>query len=241
MESWEYHRAQDLHLRSGESVKSIRREVGLPGVLLALMKRPVLQLYLKGFHGLRINGKQNLPDRYPFVLVSNHSSHLDAVILSSLVPVPLSFRLFPIAAGDTFFESFVTSALASWFMNALPLWRRKVVTHSIESLRERVVSEPCGYIVFPEGTRTRTGFLNSFKPGVGKLVAGQDVPIIPCFIDGAFEALPSHRRFPYPKKISIEIGEAFRPEQVPNSKQGWLYIASELQKRIESLSTKQAV
>ena len=236
MESWEYDTARDLGLAPKETLKSVTREIGLPGVLTGLIKRPLLYVYLKIFHRIEILGKENLPSRYPFVLVANHSSHLDTPVLSFLVPLPLSFRLFPIAAGDTFFESYRSSLFAALFVNALPLWRKKAGAHSLEQFRNRLVDEPCAYILFPEGTRSRTGKLGKFKPGVGMIVAGQDVPVVPCHIDGAYEAFSSTAKTLKPVKISVRIGKPIEMGPIKNNKKGWLEIAESLQAGVEKLA-----
>ena len=48
---------------------------------------------------------------------------------------------------------------------------------AIDDLRTRLLEEPIVYMLFPEGTRTRTGAIGRFKPGVGMLVAGTDIPV----------------------------------------------------------------
>ena len=71
------------------------------------------------------------------------------------LPLRLRNCVFPLAAGDTFFETPAIAAFAAGMMNAPPLWRKNCGHHAIETLRQRPVAEPCGYILFPEGTRSR--------------------------------------------------------------------------------------
>src|SRR6202012_4552083 len=115
---------------------------------------------------------ENLPTEMPFVLVANHSSHLDALVMGSMLPTKFRNAVFPIAAGVFFFETPVMTAFSAWMMNALPMWRKNAGRHAMQQLRERLVGEPCGYILFPEGTRTRTGEIGAFHAGIGILVAG---------------------------------------------------------------------
>jgi 1-acyl-sn-glycerol-3-phosphate acyltransferase len=183
---------------------------------------------------LVIAGRERIPREAPFVLVANHTSHLDALVLGAAVPARHRARVFPIAAGDTFFETPVTAALAATLLNALPMWRRKCGPHAMEELRARLVGEPCGYILFPEGTRSRDGSLQRFKPGVGMLVAGTDVPVLPCRIDGAFEAWPADRSRPRGGRVTVRIGEAQRFAELTNDRAGWEAVASRLQTAVES-------
>ena len=106
-------------------------------------------------------------------------------------------------------------------MNALPIWRKNCGAHSLEDLRERLAGGECVYILFPEGTRTRTGAMGKFKPGLGRLVAGTHVPIVPCYLRGPFEALPPSRKIPRWKKISVAIGEPLSFATTTNDRAGW--------------------
>jgi 1-acyl-sn-glycerol-3-phosphate acyltransferase len=91
-------------------------------------------------------------------------------------------QLFPLAAGDLFFEVPAIAAFSALALNALPVWRRNCGKHGLEDLRNRLLEEPCAYILFPEGKRTRTGEMGKFRAGVGMLTAGTSVPVIPCFL-----------------------------------------------------------
>ena len=68
------------------------------------------------------------------------------------------------------------------------------------------MDEPCGLILFPEGTRSRDGSLQPFKAGLGMLTAGTAVPVIPCYLDGAYQAFPPTARWPRPRKIRLKVG-----------------------------------
>ena len=124
-------------------------------------------------------------------MIANHASHLDAVLLASVLPCRLCDRVFPVAAGDVFFNTPGMSLFAANLLNALPMWRKNCGSHALKDLRKRLVDEPCGLILFPEGARSRDGSLLPFKVGLGMLIAGTSVPVIPCYLDGAFRH--SHR------------------------------------------------
>lgn len=115
--------------------------------------------------------------------------------------------------------------------NALPIWRQRACAQGLADLRERMSREQCIYIVFPEGTRTRTGNINPFHAGLGMLVAGSGVPVIPCFISGSFRALPRSRRTPLPVKLRLTIGEPMVFADSPNDRDGWDGVA----RRVEAV------
>jgi 1-acyl-sn-glycerol-3-phosphate acyltransferase len=233
---WKYRSARDLDLKSSDALKSVRREVGLATRITTTLRWLLVRVYLKWVHRLEVGGLEHLPKELPFVMVANHASHLDALMLASILPPRINCSVFPIAAGDTFFETKPTAAFASLFMNALPIWRRNCGAHSLEILRERLTEEPCGYVIFPEGTRSRTGEMGRFKPGIGKLVAGSSVAVIPCRIEGAHEAFPPAKLLPRPRKLRLIVGEALCFEGLPNQRDSWNEVARQLQHAVEFLA-----
>jgi 1-acyl-sn-glycerol-3-phosphate acyltransferase len=239
METWKLEPAHDHGLSSGERHKSLRRESGLIDTGLHIAWWSWVRLYLASWHRLEILGRGHIPSKLPFVLVANHASHLDALVLAAPLPWRLRDQIFPIAAGDTFFETPATAAFAALLLNALPLWRKKCGPHAIEELRQRLVEEPCAYILFPEGTRSRNGDMSAFKPGLGMLVAETSVPVVPCHLQGTFQALPPHQRWPRFRKITLRIGEPSAFPTVRNDREGWKEIARMTEARVRLLAGEQ--
>ncbi|MBI4028050.1 MAG: 1-acyl-sn-glycerol-3-phosphate acyltransferase [Verrucomicrobia bacterium] len=235
MDEWKYQPARDLGLSQKERLRSVRRESGLVGVISHHLWFATMRCYLRLFHRLTVHGRENLVSQPPFILAANHASHLDALILATALPAGLRACVFPIAAGDTFFETPVLAMFATGAMNALPMWRKNCGRHALEQLRQRLLEEPCAYILFPEGTRSRSGEMACFKPGLGMIVAGTPVPVVPCHLAGVFEALPPHHKIPRWKLIELRIGKPLVFSVVPNNREGWERIASETERAIRSL------
>jgi 1-acyl-sn-glycerol-3-phosphate acyltransferase len=152
--------------------------------------------------------------------------------------LPLRFvgSVFPIAAGDTFFTKRSSSIFATACMNALPIWRKNCGSHSLQDLRERLLSGTSVYILFPEGTRTRTGQMANFKPGLGRLVAQTNVPIVPCYLRGTFDALPHSGSIPRWKKITVSIAKPLLFTSVTNDRAGWEAIARSTEAAVRALA-----
>ena len=239
-DQWRYDSARDLGLSDADRARSVRREVGLLTTLTTTLRWVVVRCYLRLFHRLRVAGEEHLPEGLPIILVANHSSHLDALALASVLSAEQNRRVFPVAAGDHFFETRVVAMFTSLLMNALPIWRKNCGAHAMEELRTRLgdVPEPCGFILFPEGTRSRTGAMAKFKPGIGRLVAGTDVPVVPCFLEGAHAAFPPDRRWPRPGKVTLRIGEPLVFAEMPNDKEGWRRIAELLEGQVRRLGER---
>lgn len=187
-------------------------------------------------HRLEIHGRQNLQCPPPFVIVANHCSHLDALVLASPLPWQLRDRVFPIAAGDTFFETRRATFFATIAMNALPLWRKKVGAHALDDLRRRLIEDQCIYVLFPEGTRSRDGQLQKFRAGIGMLIAETNVPVIPCYLTGTFAALPPYRTLPHPAKITMHVHEPLYFTCIPNSRDGWESISASIESAIRGMA-----
>lgn len=234
-EDWRYDTARDIDLAGRERLRSLTREPGLPGVAANLLWRGLMRGYTALMHRLTVESRENLPAKPPFVVVANHSSHLDAVILGLAVPIKHLGRVFPVAAGDVFFEKPIPASFATACMNALPIWRRKCGGHSLDELRRRLVEDECIYILFPEGTRTRDGKMLRFKPGLGRLVCGTEVPVVPCYIDGARRAMPPHAKLPRPVKVRLKIGEPLVFADRESCKEEWKRALGEVEDAVRDL------
>jgi len=203
---WELRPARDHGLTPAERLRSIGREPGLGSRIMGAAWRALVRAYLRLFHRLQIEGRANLPPEPPFVMVANHASHLDALTLAAALPPSLARRAFALAAGDTFFTSNAKAAFAAYAINALPVWRTKTSARDLTELRQRLHEDRSVLILFPEGTRTRTGEMGKFKPGIGALVAGTPVPVVPCYLHGAYRAWPPGQKLPRPYPLRLAIG-----------------------------------
>jgi 1-acyl-sn-glycerol-3-phosphate acyltransferase len=214
---------------------SLRRECGLVDSMARWAWWSAIRGYFAAGHRLSIRGRTHLPAEPPFVLVANHASHLDALALAAALPWRLWDRVFPIAAGDTFFRTPMLAAFAAGLLNALPMWRHRCGSHALGELRSRLVDGKCVYVLFPEGTRTRDGRMGSFKPGVGRLVAGTDVPVVPCHLRGTFNALPPGATRPRLERIRVRMGEPLRFDAHGDDRAGWTTIARETETAVRKI------
>ena len=230
MDPWHLQPAHDTGLTPAERFRSVRRESGLIESLAHHLCFSLLRTYFAIAHRLTIVGRENLPAHGPFVLVANHCSHLDALALGAALPPRHRERAFPIAAGDVFFQTSVTSTFSAIMLNALPMWRKNCGPHALADLRRKLQEEKSIFIIFPEGGRSRDGSMKPFKHGLGMLVAGTNVPVVPCGLVGAFEALPPDRKVPRPGAIKLVIGDPLEFASTANDRTGWSQIAA----RVES-------
>lgn len=235
MDDWKLEPARDQHLEPMARYRSPHREGGLFESVMRLGWWTFLRTAFRAWNRLRIEGTEHIPRQPSFVLVANHASHLDAPLLTSTLPLRFRDQTFPIAARDVFFERLSLAAFSAVFVNAFPVARGTSGRHMLADVRERLLGEPSIVILFPEGTRTRTGEMNAFKSGIGMLVAGTNIPVVPCYVDGARSAMPPNSWFVWPRRLSIRIAPPLVFENIENHREGWDHCAAELEQAVRSL------
>jgi 1-acyl-sn-glycerol-3-phosphate acyltransferase len=242
MNDWRYHSAHDLGLQTHQRHCSPLRESDLTTSVLRLGWLMAVRTLLKCWNRLDIRGLENLPAQPPFVVVANHSSHLDTMVLASALSLRWRDRISPLAAGDYFFATPPRAGFSAMILNALPIWRNRRTgqRHELGDLRERLINERAIYIVFPEGSRSRDGQVHEFKPGFATLIAGTAIPVLPCHLSGSFSAMPPNTFAVRPRKITLQIGSPRTFEPVANGAQGWRQIASFVREEIVALSTRES-
>jgi 1-acyl-sn-glycerol-3-phosphate acyltransferase len=154
----------------------------------------------------RARGLENLPQGAA-LLVSNHQSFLDPLLVGLPLQRPVSFL-----ARDTLFKV----PVIGWILRStyvMPIRRESAGTESLRVSLKRLEE---GYLVgvFPEGTRTRDGRLGVMKPGFVALVRRADVPVIPVAISGAFEAMPRGSFFLRPRSVRVVFGRPITVDEL---------------------------
>jgi 1-acyl-sn-glycerol-3-phosphate acyltransferase len=159
--------------------------------------------------GLNVRHREKLPNRGPAIIVANHNSHLDTMVLMSLFPLNLLPKLHPVAAMDYF----LTSRLFSWFtlkvIGILPIKRtvRRGDDNPLAPCHEALADGQV-LIIFPEGSRGEPEQLQSFKGGIARLAESHPtVPVIPVFLHGLGKALPKGETILVPFFCDVFVGE----------------------------------
>ncbi len=234
---WNLRPARDFGLPLGRRLRSHGREPGLLSLLAHAAWTMLVRAYLAAFHRLSVRGRENLPAAPPFVLIANHASHLDALTLAAALPRRLSQSAFSLAAGEVFFSSLPAAGFAALAVNALPVWRKRTSAADLEFLRQRLVEDRLVFILFPEGTRSRTGEIAPFRPGIGALVAGSEVPVVPCFLQGTHAAWPPGRKLPRPGRIRLRIGAPLCFAATANDRAGAAAVAAACEAAVRAMGS----
>ncbi|MFH0940158.1 MAG: AMP-binding protein [Planctomycetota bacterium] len=162
----------------------------------------IMHTYLR----LHCYGLENVPARAPYILAANHCSHLDAAAIRDALG-RRAMELYAMGARDYFFNTRLKSWFFATFLNVLPFDRDENVTESL-ALCKTVLENNRAILLFPEGTRSISGELQAFKPGVGVLGIELDAPVIPVHLRGTYDALPKGRWLPRPTRLELRIGPA---------------------------------
>ena len=235
MKRWRYDSANDVERTPLERLRQFPREPDMLVYGLRSLGALIIRALLRVYHRFEIIGHENLRTNRSLVIVANHCSHLDTLCLLAALPLRKLHRAFPAAASDYFFQSVPRLWAAAVLVNALPFARQARVRQSLTLCQEVLANAGTILIIFPEGTRSTTGEVGEFKSGIGALVAGRDIAVAPCFINGSFEAWPKGKRFPRPRKIRLTVGTPRNYRDRGTDKIDICAIAAELRDAVSEL------
>jgi long-chain acyl-CoA synthetase len=176
--------------------------------LLGSAGRGLEALYTSYFD-LELVHTERLPRKRPYLLAANHSSHLDAPAVLSAVRLahgPEAARsIHVLGARDYFFDTTLKGWFFSTFLNVVPIEREETSLAGLRTVKSILTSGESA-LIFPEGTRSRSGEIQPFKPGLGLIAWELRTPIVPVYISGTHDALPVGRNLPRRQRLRIEFG-----------------------------------
>ncbi|KPJ55680.1 MAG: hypothetical protein AMS16_03855 [Planctomycetes bacterium DG_58] len=161
------------------------------------------QLLFSVLFGIRVYGQRNVPTIGGVILASTHQSYLDPV----LVGLGLSRQIHIMARENLFDRTLFRWLIES--LNAFPVERGSA---DFAAVREGIKRLRDGHllVLFPEGTRTRTGKIGKLHPGLGLVAYRSGVPVVPVTIEGALRCWPRGRRIFRPGRIRVMFGAPMR-------------------------------
>lgn len=160
-------------------------------------------VYFVPFYRFRAWGVRRVPLRGPTLLVSNHQSFFDPII----VGLPLSRRRFYALARKTLWDSRWVGWLITR-LNAIPVDQE--TPGDLKAMRAclDVLKRDQALVIYPEGARTMTGEVQPFQTGTMLLIKRARPMIVPVAIEGAFDAWPRTRKLPRPTgRIGVMYGD----------------------------------
>ncbi|WNG39257.1 AMP-binding protein [Archangium violaceum] len=198
-----------------ETTNSEEVEIPVPEPLVTVGRQLVRlgqQAIFGGLFDVKVTGKPFVPMNRNFLVIANHTSHLDM----GLVKVVLGEqgqRLTTLAARDYFFDTPLKRAYFENFTDLLPMDRHGSLRESLR-LAGNALRQGFNLLIFPEGTRSTTGELLEFKPTLGYLALTYQVDVLPIYLKGTYEALPKGRMLPKSRELEAHIGPALTYEML---------------------------
>jgi 1-acyl-sn-glycerol-3-phosphate acyltransferase len=179
-------------------------------MLLTFLRAPILGFYTRR----RTTGANKLARlRAPVILVANHVSHIDTPVILAALPRRLRRRTVVAAAADYFYRNRVVAALVSLIFNTVPMARSggglgKQAAAHVDGLLDR----GWNLLLYPEGTRSRSGGTGRLRRGAAVLAARHHVSIVPIRITGTRDAMPPGSF--WPSRIRCRIGSRRHPVSI---------------------------
>lgn len=160
-----------------------------------LLLRVVFGSIIGFYSRRRITGLEHLRSvSGPVIFVANHCSHVDTPVVLLSLPGRRRRRSAVAAAADYFYARRLLASAVSLAFGTVPVDRRGRdgdVTTNLKPL----IDGGWNLVVFAEGTRSRSGRVGTLRPGAAVLASLHQLPIVPIYISGTREAMPTGRRW----------------------------------------------
>lgn len=156
--------------------------------------REISIIALKLFFRLKIEGLENLPQKTNFIVVANHSSLLDPLVIMAAIPR----RIHWLALKDLY-----RVYVLGWLIKRV----KAIPTGGSSEKLIHLLMKNKNVGIFPEGGISRDGTLKEFRKGAALLAMKTGRPVVPCAILGTFQAFPRTAKFPKFRPIKVKIGK----------------------------------
>ncbi len=182
---------------------------------------------------LKMRGVENLPEKGPYLICSNHQSYIDPLVMVGALPYRLFRDTFAVGTSDIF---------GTGFMRRLARWIRVAVldpdANLVPAMRAGAFGLSQGHILvlYPEGERTDDGNPRIFRKGAAILSIHAQAPIVPVAIEGFYKAWPRHKKLPRFTALQMVFGKPIQPPPLDQaSEAAYERLTSELKSRVVTM------
>lgn len=176
-------------------------------LFFAIIVKPLVLIGL----GLNIINRPKLPQKGSAVIVANHTSHLDTLVLMSLYPLSVINHIRPVAAADYFMKNRYMRWFSTRCIDIIPI-DRQVMKAPDQLFAEchRALENQEILILFPEGTRSITEERDfKLKRGIHLMISKYpEIPVIPVILRGLGKALPKGEALFVPFNCDVIVGDS---------------------------------
>lgn len=156
---------------------------------------------------LEVEGAENLPSEGPFILVANHQSYIDPLLIQAVVPRPVHTM-----SKSTQFSAPVTGRIVK-SLKGFPVRRFEIDPQAVR-IALRLLRQDQAVGIYIEGERTWDGRLQPPRLGTLRLILKAGVPVVPCGVRGAYDAWPRWDRRIRRSTVTIRFGQPLRFPQL---------------------------
>ena len=204
-----------------------------------ILSRAHTEVFRRGLE-IQVSGRSEIPKNRQVLIASNHASHLDYGVLR----VALHDRVIgmsALAAADYFFDRRWKRRLLLPLTDLIPVMRQGSLGLALKGA-ESAIAEGRSILIFPEGTRSLDGHVQSFRPGIGYLQRRSQLPILPIYVEGTIDILPKGKTLPKGRNINVRIGTLIEDRTLESLTQSmrpseaYVAVAEHVRQRIMALS-----
>lgn len=198
--------------RASRAPEREREEIEIPAAVAKAGRRSLTEVQRWFYYRVldpTFTGRAHIPRHTHCLVVANHSSHLDMGLVKMALG-DAGGNLIALAAADYFFDNRVKRAFFGNFTNLVPMERRGSLRGSLD-LAARYLREGHSVLVFPEGTRSRTGVIQPFRRGFAHLAFRCRVGVLPVHLD-TWNAFPPGAVSLRSRRVAARIGPFLSPE-----------------------------
>jgi 1-acyl-sn-glycerol-3-phosphate acyltransferase len=190
-------RGRDLRAAASQMDMSWARS-WLAGVWRENFLRFILRPAMDFYSARRATGREKLAGlKGPVILVANHASHMDTPVILAALPRKLRKRTAVAAAADYFYKNRLVAAAVSLVFNTVPIERRGGgLGRDGGGHLDKLLDQGWNLLLYPEGTRSRSGGPGRVRRGAAVLAAAHNLAIVPIRVTGTREAMPPGRLWP---------------------------------------------
>ena len=181
-------------------------------LLLIIIYKGLMPLLLR-LVGVKSLRKPNFKKAKQFIIVANHNSHVDTMVLLSSLPISQLKRTHPVATATYFGKKKWLELLSNLFVNTVLIQRREEKSpetdqgKALEQLMKKL-EQGHSLIFFPEGSRGEPEQMQAFRKGIGVLLQKfPHIPFIPVYLQGMGKILPKGSLLPVPYDAQVYFGD----------------------------------
>ena len=179
---------------------------------------------------IKVTGQENVAHKQSYVFVANHQSFLDVFAVYGWLPNNFKWLM----KKEIRKVPFVGTACAVAGHIFVDRSNPRAALQSMDHIKKELV-DGISTVIFPEGTRTKTGEMGRFKQGAFKIAMDMGLPVVPLSLGGFFKAMPSGQAFANPRaRVSLHIGKPIDISQFNDINEAMEYLREQIASGLQS-------